>query len=865
MNTILEEIFKALNTGIGLTGSFITIYDFIKRQDDAHIQETLAAIRSQSKKAYDSYCEHCRHRRGNIGVPLEKDILGYWESCLKRDVLPSAADMVSCKIAEKEEAEIMSAYLIEAWMEVPDFAEWLHGILIQNKLDTLADSLLAFRKNIEGLSGLINELKQQSVSSMAFLISPDRIVDAKCSCTELDVKHYYMVDNRFMTMFKVISAGHDIPHREALQKVNELMESCHPVILAGNGGLGKTSLMMHAAVEWAACGRTAVWLPLSGKEVITQQKAAAFFRQLTESIPAGHRILLCIDNPYEGKASFANLQQAWDDNDKIQLIMAERTNRLTTLADIDQNFLWRWFDDAQIVLLKGLQQSKQTFDLEDYVSWQFSETRARRKRILEKCTLFLVKEGIVEEKDRQGSIQNILDRYGKPTVSLVELIYRTLFALKKRASKPEAIKLDWEEWESFIESEFGKGKSYISKELYGVIAALKIFNMPMPISLFCKYFELEEKKLKKHLDAGLVSYQSEPVIFYDDMLQPKHDVIAELFFLFHEKTVSINSLMSDLLRCMNEDEIETLLSNMVVKREFRKGRKNYAGQICYIEYMDAIYKRITDHSCNLSETGRIYLCLGYLWSRFSQEQSVNYDLINDILNKIAPEINDAPMMNILYTEWGIWARISGDHKLAEEKYRAVIKYFPEALPARTELGKLLSMEKGREIEAEKVLREAMAKDSSHVQSRTELGKLLARQRNREKEAEDILRYVIRIKPKDIQSRTELGKLLSKQRGREKEAEDVLREVIKIDPRNIMVRTELGILLNKEGREKEAEDVLLKAMEIEPKHIQSRTVLAGLYEKQGRWKEAVKLYQEVCKYKPGDSYGEKGLERLKRYI
>ena len=74
-----------------------------------------------------------------------------------------------------------------------------------------------------------------------------------------------------------------------------------------------------------------------------------------------------------------------------------------------------------------------------------------------------------------------------------------------------------------------------------------------------------------------MSHHSEPVIFRNDTLQPKHDVIAELFFLFHEKTVSINSLMLDLLQCMDEDEIESLLRNMVNKKEFQKGKKYHVG------------------------------------------------------------------------------------------------------------------------------------------------------------------------------------------------------------------------------------------------------------------------------------------------
>lgn len=833
MNTIFKQILEVFNTGIGFTGSIITICDHFRNKNNSHIKETFAAIRDKSKDAYKSYCDYCERRKKDIGIPSEEKILGYWESCLERDILPSVDDMVSSNIAYKEEAEIMLMYLLKAWMEVPDFVEWLHDILTQNKLDELSGTLMDFQKSIEGISRLANELEQQNINNIAFPISSKSIVDAKYSCTDSDIKQYYMVDNRFMTMFKVISAEQDIPHGEARQKIVDLAESCHPIIIAGNGGLGKTSLMMHAAVQWASCGRMAVWLSLSNEDVITEQKAAAFFSYFTALIPAEQRGLLCIDNPFEGKTSFYNLQKSWPNNDKIQLIMAERANRLTLLADPDRDCLLYWFDDAQMVILQGVNQFKPTFDLKDYVSYQFPETRERKKEILEKCTSFLVKDEVIKEEDRKSGVQMILREYDKPSVSLVELIYRTLFELKKRASKPESIKLDWEEWGNFIEGEFGKGNSYTQKELYGVIAALKVFNRPITIALFCRFFDLPERKLRNCLGERLMSRHIEPVIYNGDTLESKHDVIAELFFLFHKQTVSINSLMLDLLQCMDENEIETLLAKMVLKSELKKGEKYYIGQIHYRDFMDKIYDRMVKSSCNLSDTGRANLCLGYLWSRFQGSPSANQDLLNDILNKIAPEIDGTHIMATLYTEWGIWARNSGDNTLAEEKYRLVVENYigKEQLPALTELGILLSKQKGRKKEAEEFLREAMKIDSEHIQSRTELARLLSRQKGREKEAEELLREVMKIKPKDIQSRTELGILLLKQKGREEEAEKFLRE----------------------------------AMQIDPKHIQSRTVLARWYERNNRQAEAVELYQEVCKYKPGDFYGMEGLERLKEYI
>ena len=104
---VLKEGFSDLNTLIGFTGSLVTIFDHFKNKDGTHIQETLDAIREKSNVAYARYCEHRKYRSDDLGIPLKKDILGYWEMCLQRTVLPSASDMVASQIASKEEAEVI--------------------------------------------------------------------------------------------------------------------------------------------------------------------------------------------------------------------------------------------------------------------------------------------------------------------------------------------------------------------------------------------------------------------------------------------------------------------------------------------------------------------------------------------------------------------------------------------------------------------------------------------------------------------------------------------------------------------------------------------------------------------------------------
>ena len=266
--------------------------------------------------------------------------------------------------------------------------------------------------------------------------------------------------------------------------------------------------------------------------------------------------------------------------------MAERENRLTLLADPHQDLLLHWFENAELIVLQGINQTRE-YRLKDYTPRYFSESVERRKSILEKSTSCLVKEGAISETDQLSVINKTLGRYGKPYVSLVELIYCALFELKKISSKPGSIKLDWEEWGDLIEREFGKVDTDI--QLYGIIAALKVFHTPLPLSLFCKRFdELNARKLRTRLCERFVPRHVELVVYQErnETLQPKHDVIAELFFLFNKSKVTINSLIYELLDVMDENEIETFLSNITNKKEMRKGQKLPIGEIDYWGYLD---------------------------------------------------------------------------------------------------------------------------------------------------------------------------------------------------------------------------------------------------------------------------------------
>lgn len=206
-------------------------------------------------------------------------------------------------------------------------------------------------------------------------------------------------------------------------------------------------------------------------------------------------------------------------------------------------------------------------------------------------------------------------------------------------------------------------------------------------------------------------------------LQPKHDIIAELFFLFNKSKVTIDSVIFDLLDVMDENEIELFLTNIINKKEIRKGRKPPIGKIDYRGYLECIHSRIQKGSLNLSHTGSAYLCLGFLWTRYQKNLSESCFTIKTVLDNLAPEIENDLLVAKLYTEWGIWLAEKKEDSSAEKKFLAVIEYNPKQLPARTELGRLLSRQKGREEEAEKFLLEAIKIDPKNLHPRTVLAKL----------------------------------------------------------------------------------------------------------------------------------------------
>ena len=675
-------------------------------------------------------------------------------------------------------------------------------------------------------------LDNKDLTGIAELLDSERIAGSICKPEHL--KRYYKGDNGFSIMLPVICAGEDIPMDGADETIRCWLTEGNPVIITGYGCTGKTSLMLRSAVSWVRTGKCAVWLSLEDDISLKSGEISTFYKRLEQIVQDSKGpVLLCLDAPADNPELLIKFRERFPSTGNIRLMMAERRNRLDHLADPSQDILSDWFSDAKIAVLEGTNQ-QYTFKMDGYICHSFHESYQRREKILRKSIS-------LHAPDKLDEVRYFLKDFARPTTSILELIYRVLFTIKKQSQNPN-IKLDWDEWTAMIRSQLGK--NHQAKNAYALIAACSQLGIPMSVDLLCRYYKMDTQEL---LDVLLFAKQTqyiEPIIYLEKSrrLKPKHDIAAQLYFLFHPH-VTPDSRIFALLDVMTEIEVEALLREIVTSRRLRYSSRNSL-ELSYREYMHKLLERHRTGTLNLFGNNQRLLCLGFLWA-----QPVDSKETLDILDELAPPADDTPLSEKLYTAWGKLLAQKKRNIDAERCFREVLKSRPIAVAPRTELGRLLS-KMGRDDEAEKVLREVLNIDKKHIQSRTELGRLFSKL-GRDDEAETILREILTIDKKHIHSRTELGRLLAKQPEHEAEAEQFFLEAIALDNSQKQPRTELGRLLSQLGKYDEAEKVLKEVIDIDENNIQARTELGKLYSKLGKNDEAEKVLKEVLNIDKND--------------
>ena len=681
--------------------------------------------------------------------------------------------------------------------------------------------ILEFLNQQLGLGGDERAQCRERIRKVARILDAEAVQTAAGKKTDGDVDKFYMVDPNFDLMLRVISAGADVPHTQLNARLDQLCAEGGPVILTGHSGTGKTAIMLRTAVSWARSGGIALWLCPEENVPLTAQ----FYEDVLAIAGEDGRVLLCMDNPALWAAGFSALAKNWPGDARIRLLLAERVNRLNRMTSANDDQLYHWFDGATVAAMM-VKKDKDPYRLKDYRMEYIPEDYRRKTKILEKSVQVMFRRGQIRSHSQADAVRYIMKEYNRGNVGLVELIYRAKFWLRDFATVTTQLCMDWDEWQRILKKELKCQRDALV--LYGAVALCDFLEIPITVSLFCRLFDLDRLSLTVAMDKWRMDKSVEPVTYREgrETLVPKHGVIAELFFLFNRPNRYVRVLLEDLLKTMTEPEIEAFLEKTVRKGNIQREYWEPMGKIFFRDHLEAIYRRTQNGTLGLTGQGKARLALGLLYSVGKDHRKLGGDTLS-MVEQLDSGLDGGVLSASLYTEWGRLLANMKKQREAEARFRAVLTADTKDIHSRTELGRLLSKQPGREGEAEQFLMEILGFDPENIQARTELGRLLSKQPGREGEAEAILMETVRLKPDDIQSRTELGRLLSKQPGREEEAERFLREAIRIDPQNLHPHTELAKLYTRQGGFFEAEGLYRKVLEIDPRNAYAREGLQNL--------------------------------------
>jgi tetratricopeptide (TPR) repeat protein len=160
----------------------------------------------------------------------------------------------------------------------------------------------------------------------------------------------------------------------------------------------------------------------------------------------------------------------------------------------------------------------------------------------------------------------------------------------------------------------------------------------------------------------------------------------------------------------------------------------------------------------------------------------------------------------------------------------------------------LAENQGNPREAERYYKAAIEREETFVPARMNLATLLNR-RGRNREAEKLLRQVTRLQPDWGQGHYSLGLLIAEDRNRLDEAAKRLSRAASIMPENPRIHFNLGVSYwQLEQREKAATSIKV-AFKLEPANPEFPQALAQLYGQENRWKDALPYAEKVVALMP----------------
>ncbi len=211
--------------------------------------------------------------------------------------------------------QFLSAYLnysLEFCLR--DFISWSKQVELEQKrrLVDIESHLDNLRKSAFEIKDIINKMPISWQATPITYELVERYKREGLKKAEIYKQLYYKVTNNESTYQHAICAGLDCPNREILDKAHEILKNSDShIVIVGDGGEGKTSLLFRLAVEHAMLENTpCYWLCLSDISITSADVDSA--RKLLDSISSEAELqnktaCLFIDNPYYGKIRLFHL------------------------------------------------------------------------------------------------------------------------------------------------------------------------------------------------------------------------------------------------------------------------------------------------------------------------------------------------------------------------------------------------------------------------------------------------------------------------------------------------------------------------------------------------------------------------------
>jgi Flp pilus assembly protein TadD len=208
----------------------------------------------------------------------------------------------------------------------------------------------------------------------------------------------------------------------------------------------------------------------------------------------------------------------------------------------------------------------------------------------------------------------------------------------------------------------------------------------------------------------------------------------------------------------------------------------------------------------------------------------------------------------------IWEKLSEK----EGYYRWLVKINPNDLQALKNLGYAYAR-MNKNIEAEQLFRQAIAKDPNDPWLYQYLGIVLHQMDGHQLEAERAYRNAIEIDPTNSESYYNLGLLLHGNPKRYQEAEKAYNNAIKINPDFSYPYTNLSNLLAELGRFQEAEEAYRKAINLDSNNPSIYNSFSNLLRKLGRSEDALTIMHKALEIAPNEFIINLGIASIQRSL